>query len=218
MAKDRAIVYIAWRWVCTAGTVRTRHKRARFALNTDTSPFWGRITNQRPVRFLKKVCVLLPLLGICCVSYRDFSAVRRRRKVMIQDLDGVLKVARQISSETFVIHVHARARSQIIAIILFACYIICTAPFVFAIVNLDDVNNKSSSFPKSSIYCVLWKARYFQFSISRETVSFWAPFRNLYAVIFRRRQTFRTVPKRVRCAQFRKPCLLVTKAGESEWF
>lgn len=80
--------------------------------------------------FFKMVSVLLPLLGICYVSYRVFSTVRRRRKVKIQE--GSLQVARRVPSESFVTRVHAR--SPITAIILLVVYILCMAPFFVAIV------------------------------------------------------------------------------------
>lgn len=79
--------------------------------------------------FFKAVAVLLPLLGVCYVSYHVFSTARQRRRVVIQE--GPIRVTRRVSTAGFA--ARGQTRSPITAIILFTVYITCTAPFAVAI-------------------------------------------------------------------------------------
>ena len=79
--------------------------------------------------FFKITCVLLPILFIYYVSHRIIKAVRRKRKIEVEETTS--GVVTGISTERFA--VQAFARSGLTAIILFGMYILCTAPFVVAI-------------------------------------------------------------------------------------
>lgn len=77
--------------------------------------------------FFKIICVLLPVLSIYYVSYRVFSAGRGRRRVDVQQGSSI---RRRFSSE----HFAARsAPAKITAMLLLGVYIVCTAPFLFAV-------------------------------------------------------------------------------------
>ena len=79
--------------------------------------------------FFKITCVLLPVLIIYYVSYRIIKAVRRKRKVEVEETTS--GVVTGMSTERFA--VQAFARSGVTATILFGMYIVCTAPFILAI-------------------------------------------------------------------------------------
>lgn len=79
--------------------------------------------------FFKITCVLLPVLIIYYVSYRIIKAVRRKRKVEVEETTS--GVVTGISTERFA--VQAFVRSGVTAIILFGMYILCTAPFIVSV-------------------------------------------------------------------------------------
>lgn len=146
MTKERAVVVIVCCWLQSTTVAVPWNKLARSedivserTLCRTLPRFFeaGLPINALSV-FFKTVSVLLPLLGICYVSYRVFSTARRRRKVKIQE--GSRQVARRIS-ESFATRAHTR--SPITAIILFVVYITCATPFVVAIVW--------SMFPRNNI-------------------------------------------------------------------
>lgn len=137
MTKERAVVVIVCCWLQSTIVAAPWNKLARSediaskrTLCRTLPRFFeaGLPINALSV-FFKTVSVLLPLLGICYVSYRVFSTARTRRKVKIQE--GSRQVARRIS-ESFATRAHTR--SPITAIILFVVYITCTTPFLVAIV------------------------------------------------------------------------------------
>ena len=137
MTKQRAIAVIACCWLTSTIVAAPWNKLARAediaskrTLCRMLPRFFEAGLPISPLSvFFKTVSVLLPLLGICYVTYRVFSTARRRRKVKIQE--GSRQVARRIS-ESFTTRAHTR--SPITAIILFVVYITCTTPFVVAII------------------------------------------------------------------------------------
>ena len=138
MTKGQAIATLAWCWVQSTivAIPWNKHTRSEDTISERTlchslpRLFEAGLPLNSLSVFFKTPCVLLPLLGICYVSYRIFSALRRRRKVKMGD--SLLRATRWISAESFV--VRTQSRSPITAFILFIIYITCTAPFIVAIV------------------------------------------------------------------------------------
>ena len=139
MSKERTMVVIAWCWLQSAvvATPWNNLTRLENIVNKETlcrtlpRLFEAGLPFKALSVFFKIVSVVLPLLGICFVSYRVFSTVRRRRKVTTHE--GLLQVARRVPSESFVTRAHAR--SPITAIILLVVYILCMTPFFVTVVS-----------------------------------------------------------------------------------
>lgn len=85
----------------------------------------------------KKTSLLLPLLGIYCISFRIFSAGRARRRVDIQHRSNI---HRRFSPTQFA---NRTARAKITAILLLGIYTVFTAPFLGTVMWTMFSNNRT---------------------------------------------------------------------------
>lgn len=200
MSEERTMMVIAWCWLQSVVVATPWNKLTRLEniVNKRTpcpalpSLFEAGLPLTALSVFFKIVSILLPLLGICYVSYRVFSTVRQRRKV--ETHEGSLQVARRVPSEGFVTRAHAR--SPITAIILLVVYILSMTPFSSQLHGRCSRKILFSPLRPHLLCtsCFVWKELYFQSSTFWETVSFSATFTNLCAVVSRRRQVSRNIP------------------------
>lgn len=143
MTKRQAITSLLWCWAQSAIVAIPYHASFRnyqsetslsqMAQVCHTLPrlFEAGIPSMALSIFLKTGCVLIPQMCIYYVSYRVFSALRRRRRVKMGD--SLLRVPTwPVSADSFVARV--QTRSPITAVVLFMLYILCTTPFVVATV------------------------------------------------------------------------------------
>ena len=139
MTKERVTVLIAWVWVQATVAAAPWNELIgsdHVARNAITCAFHrtlpllfevGSAINALSIVF-KIICVIFPLLSIYYVSYRVFNAGRTRRRV---DIQHSLSIRRRFSSEHFAVR---SAPAKITAIFLLGVYIICTAPFLVAVI------------------------------------------------------------------------------------
>lgn len=77
--------------------------------------------------FFKTTSIVIPVLSIYYISYRVFSTERNRRRV---DVQSGSTIRRRFSSQYF----KATRAGEVTAMLLLGTYIVCSAPFLVAIV------------------------------------------------------------------------------------
>ena len=214
MSKERAMVVIAWCWlqsvvVATPWNKLTRlediaNKRALCRILPRL--FEAGLPIKELSVFFKMVSVLLPLLGIWYVSYRVFSTVRRRRKVKTHG--GVIQVARRVPTESFVTRAHAR--SPITAIILLVVYILCMAPFLFAIVWTMFTKNRVLA-PGTAF------AVYFLFRLKGSLFPILYILRNRFVLCYLNKLVCCSFPKKASIAEHSNAFVTNNLGGRPEW-
>lgn len=214
MSKERTMVVITWCWLQSAVVATPWNKLARLEkiVNKEalchTLPrlFEAGLPLKALSVFCKMVSVLLPLLGICYVSYRVFSTVRRRRKVKTHE--GSLQVARRVPSESFVTRAHAR--SPITAIILLLVYILCMTPFFVAIVW--------TMFPKTRVLAPGTAfAVYFLFRLKGSLLPILYILRNRFVLSYLHKLVCCSFAKKTGIAEYSNAFVTNNLGGRAEW-
>lgn len=104
--------------------------------------------------FFKVAFIIMPSFVIYSVLYRLLTSVRRRRKVEVVDDASVFSCS---SAERFA--VRANARSSFTAIILFAMYVICTAPFCGVVIYSIFSKTPTLKAPSAFIMYFLFRVK-----------------------------------------------------------
>lgn len=143
MTKKQTVASLIWCWMQSTIVAipwhanslkhRSENSLSQLALVCHTLPrlFEAGMPSTALSIFHKTVCVMIPQMCIYYVSCQVFSALRRRRRVKIRD--SLLRVTTwPNSANSFV--ARAQTKSPITAMVLFLLYVLCTAPFVVAIV------------------------------------------------------------------------------------
>lgn len=134
MTKKRVALLIAWVWTQSSVVATPWNELIKSDTSTNTSACalvktlpllieTGSAFSTLSVVF-KITSLLLPLLGIYCISFRIFSAGRTRRRV---DIKKRSNIQRRFSSTHFA---NRTARAKITAILLLGIYTVFTAPFL----------------------------------------------------------------------------------------
>ena len=214
MSKERTMVVITWCWLQSAVVATPWNKLARLEkivnkgalCHTLPRLFEAGLPLKALSVFYKMVSVLLPLLGICYVSYRVFSTVRRRRKVKTHE--GSLQVARRVPSESFVTRAHAR--SPITAIILLLVYILCMTPFFVAIVW--------TMFPKTRVLAPGTAfAVYFLFRLKGSLLPILYILRNRFVLSYLHKLVCCSFAKKAGIAEYSNAFVTNNLGGRAEW-
>ena len=134
MTKKRVALLIAWVWTQSSVVATPWNELIKSDTSTNISACalvktlpllleTGSAFSTLSVVF-KITSLLLPLLGIYCISFRIFSAGRTRRRV---DIKKRSNIQRRFSSTHFA---NRTARAKITAILLLGIYTVFTAPFL----------------------------------------------------------------------------------------
>ena len=214
MSKEQTMVVIAWCWLQSAVVAIPWNKLTRLEnivnkrtlCSTLPSLFEAGSPFKALSVFFKMVSVLLPLLGICYVSYRVFSTVRRRRKVKTHG--GSLEVARRVPSEGFVTRAHAR--SPITAIILLVVYILCMTPFFVAIAWTMFAKNPVLA--SGTAFAV-----YFLFRLKGSLFPILYILRNRFVLGYLHKLVCCSFPKKANAAEYSSAFVTNNSEGRAEW-
>lgn len=214
MSKERTLVVIAWCWLQSAVVATPWNKlttlenivNKRTPCPTLPSLFEAGLPFTALSVFFKIVSVLLPLLGICYVSYRVFSTVRRRRKVKTHE--GSLQVSRRVPYEGFVTRAHAR--SPFTAIILLAVYILCMTPFFVAIAW--TMFTKNPVLASGTAFTL-----YFLFRLKGSLFPILYILRNRFVFSYLHRLVCCSFPKKASVAEYSNAFVTNNSGGRTEW-
>lgn len=214
MSEERTMMVIAWCWLQSVVVATPWNKLTRLEniVNKRTpcpalpSLFEAGLPLTALSVFFKIVCILLPLLGICYVSYRVFSTVRQRRKV--ETHEGSLQVARRVPSEGFVTRAHAR--SPITAIILLVVYILSMTPFFVAIAW--TMFTKNPVLASETAFAV-----YFLFRLKGTLFPILYILRNRFVFSYLHKLVCCSFPKKASVAEYSNAFVTNNSGGRTEW-